>query len=146
MVGWAHRQLRRVVKRFYKASPKKSDDLEALHRFRVRGKELRYAMELLSTVFPHEFRSSLYPRVTLLQDKLGDLNDHATAHNHLAKWCNETDSQRVAKQLRKLMSQESKDLEKSILLFRQWWTPEYARDLEAAFDEMIDGWEKNARP
>lgn len=136
---WARSRLDQAINRFYEASPKKSDNLKALHRFRVRGKELRYAMELLSTVFPPDFRTSLYPRVTQLQDKLGELNDHATAGQHFARWSDETDSRRLEKYLRKLISRESEELDKSIARFRKWWTPEYAENLEASLRAMTNG-------
>lgn len=136
---WARSRLDRTVERFYEASPKKTDSLKAIHRFRIRGKELRYAMELLSSVFPSEFRSSIYPRVTKLQDKLGELNDHATAREHLARWSDEADSRRLEKYLRKLMSQEGEELDRSIARFRKWWTPSYAESLKTSLHAMTNG-------
>ncbi|MHB8862142.1 MAG: CHAD domain-containing protein, partial [Pirellulaceae bacterium] len=43
---WARKQLRKSVKAFFASEPSHLNDLEALHAFRIRGKELRYAMEL----------------------------------------------------------------------------------------------------
>ena len=41
---WARRSLRSTTKQFFKDSPSGAPDLESLHRFRSRGKRLRYVM------------------------------------------------------------------------------------------------------
>src|SRR5262249_32604120 len=76
---WAHRQLRAVVEPFLRAIPADHTDAAALHQFRIRGKELRYAMELLAGAFPESLRTELYPAVEAIQDRLGEVNDLATA-------------------------------------------------------------------
>ena len=46
-----------------------------LHQLRIRGKRVRYAMELFAGCFPAEFRSRLYPAVEEMQEVFGDLQD-----------------------------------------------------------------------
>ena len=70
--------MQKTVQKFFKAEPSNVGDVNALHRFRIRGKELRYAMELLAAAFPVGFRDELYPVVEQLQELLGDIIDHAT--------------------------------------------------------------------
>jgi hypothetical protein len=77
--------------------------------------------------------------VTKLQDKLGELNDHATAREYLALWSDEAESRRLGKYLRKLMARESEELDRSIARFRKWWTPEYAETLESSLHAMTNG-------
>jgi CHAD domain-containing protein len=60
------------------ASP--TDDVAALHEVRIRGKQLRYAMEICSPCFAPAFREVLYPAVEDAQEILGDFND---CHNFL---------------------------------------------------------------
>jgi len=136
---WARSRLASVSTRFFQSLPKHTNDLIELHRFRVRGKQLRYAMELFSTLFPPDFRTSLYPLVAQLQDRLGEVNDHATARQHLIKWSEKTGSRRRAEYLRGLTRRESELLEKSIEKFTQWWTPSFARRLEASFAALTNG-------
>jgi CHAD domain-containing protein len=58
---WARAKLLPLVERFLQAVPTGGADLVALHHFRIRGKQLRYAMELLAPAFRAEFRDKLYP-------------------------------------------------------------------------------------
>lgn len=48
-----------------------STDVMALHIFRIRGKDLRYAMEVLAGASPDEFRTRLYPAVESMQKLSG---------------------------------------------------------------------------
>src|SRR5262249_51238074 len=76
---WASEPLRRAAGRFFGAIPANPADAAALHRLRIRGKELRYLMELLAGAFPGPFLTRLYPTVEAFQDRLGKVNDLATA-------------------------------------------------------------------
>jgi CHAD domain-containing protein len=44
-------------------------DFPAFHNFRICGKRLRYAMELLAGALPPEFHDTLYSVVQRLQEK-----------------------------------------------------------------------------
>jgi CHAD domain-containing protein len=127
-----------VYARFIEAVPKQPDDLEALHRFRLRGKELRYTMELSASLFPPEFRTSLYPLVTRLQNKLGEINDHATARQRLINWSAEAKNRRQADLLCGLIVREHKQLEKSIKRFKKWWRPKFAQELDNSFRAVMN--------
>ncbi len=81
---WARKQLRKSVKAFFAAEPRQLNDLEALHTFRIRGKELRYAMELLVTAFPASFHTRLYPLIERLQDRLGPSTTTPSRSNDFA--------------------------------------------------------------
>lgn len=50
-------------------------DMKALHELRLRGKRLRYGLEIFAGCFPAKFRDELYPRIEELQTMLGDIND-----------------------------------------------------------------------
>ncbi len=111
---------------FESAAPK---DLKALHAFRVRGKDLRYSMELFANLFPPDFRRSAYPLVTQLQAKLGELNDHATACRILEAWMAREPSRDLADYLSGLIDRERGQLDESVSRFRHWWTPALAAEL-----------------
>jgi CHAD domain-containing protein len=135
---WAVRQLRRSVKAFFKAEPKKLNDLEGLHEFRLRGKDLRYAMELLAAAFPRRFRSKLYPVVEQLQDHLGNINDHAVAIERFRDWRDESTAGREGKELKRLRKAERKLLEKSLWDFANWWTPHRSKRVQKSFARLVD--------
>jgi CHAD domain-containing protein len=60
-----------------------SPGYEYLHRVRILGKRLRYAMELFADCFAPPFRQSLYPMVEEMQEILGAANDSHVAVQRL---------------------------------------------------------------
>ena len=58
-------------------------DYSRLHRVRIFGKRLRYAMEVFADCFPPPFRTELYPDVEEMQDILGRANDSHVASQRL---------------------------------------------------------------
>ncbi len=136
---WARTCLRRIVNRFFKAAPTDGTDASALHRFRIRAKELRYEMELLAGAFPPDFVEKLYPVVETLQQQLGEINDHATAQARLRHRIDAADDPSEADHLRTLLEDEYARLNRSRRTFLQWWTPQRKDDLQARFNELLAG-------
>jgi CHAD domain-containing protein len=58
-------------------------DFANLHRVRIEGKRLRYAMEVFADCFPAAFREELYPRFEAMQETLGTANDSHVAVGEL---------------------------------------------------------------
>ena len=119
---WARTQLRRIVNRFFMVAATDDSDASALHRFRIRAKELRYEMELLAGAFPPDFVDKLYPVVETLQQQLGEINDHATAQPRLRQSIDTADDPSEADHLRTLLEDEQARLNRSRRTFLQWWT------------------------
>ncbi len=121
---WAKLPLKRIVDRFYFAFPSDNSDLRALHRFRVRVKDLRYTIELLIVAFQIELKVCIYPLIEELQELLGDINDRSVAIAKLGEWrtCCSRKLDRI--ELKKEMAQELEQLELAQERFRGWWTRE----------------------
>jgi CHAD domain-containing protein len=134
---WATARLRKILKRFFKASPSDLHDLRSLHRFRIRGKELRYAMELLAPAFPAAFQEQLYAVVEELQERLGEIHDHAVAKTRFDKWIIQTKSKREVVHVRKLLGQERGKLDTLVANFASWWTPEFEANLRESFQRLL---------
>lgn len=117
---WARQHLRPVMEEFFAAAPADAGAPADWHQFRIRGKKLRYAMELLAGAFPPGFRGELYPVVEQVQDRLGAINDLVTAQERLGE---EVDGAGELDRLR----QE----------FREWFTPRRQADLRAGFEEYL---------
>lgn len=133
---WARRQLRPLVKKFFRAAPSHMEDVAALHQFRIRGKELRYAMELLVGAFPPALRETLYPAIESLQDKLGEINDHVTAQMRLRERLKEEDpAERSHGQ--QLLNKERTRFEQACQAFLAWWTPQQREALRAEFELFV---------
>lgn len=132
---WARVRMRRTLEKFFKAVPRDVGDLDALHRFRIRGKELRYAMEILSAAFPARFRDELYPVVKQLQEMLGEINDHVIACRRIRKWMKAQRKKGDVAHLRKMLDKERRTLNKSRRKFERWWTPAQMASLQASLEQ-----------
>jgi CHAD domain-containing protein len=136
---WARACLRPIVQRFFAAVPAEESDALALHQFRIRGKELRYALELLAGAFPADVYDQLYPLVETLQDKLGAINDLTTAQARLRRHLPAAGDSAAADHLRKRLAGEEAHLAEARQDFQDWWTPPTRATLRAGFDAMLRG-------
>jgi CHAD domain-containing protein len=125
---WARRNLRPLVEQFFAALPEENASAAAWHRFRIRGKKLRYAMELLAGAFPPGFRDELYPVVSEVQDRLGALNDLETAQAHLRD---------EAAELTELAAEQRAQIGRLREEFRDWFSPQRQVELRAGFEEYL---------
>ena len=82
-----------VVKKFFKAAQSDITADASLHALRIRAKKLRYTMEIVAVAFDSDFRKRLYPQVTLFQDLLGTVNDHATAKALFKDWSSKAEDE-----------------------------------------------------
>lgn len=136
---WARGRLGPLVDEFFAAIPADATAVAALHGFRIRGKELRYALELLAAAFPPVLREQLYPVVETLQDRLGDINDAATAQTRLRRQIEKVDDITEAKHLQKLLVDEQARFERMHRGFVKWFAPPLQQQLRAGFDSLLAG-------
>ncbi len=134
---WAAERLQHLLQEFLAAVPDSSSSEADLHEFRIRGKQLRYAMELLSAVFSSAFRDELYPRLEDLLEQLGIVHDHAVAIEYFRNWLQTTRGGPLRKHLQLLIERETSDLQESLSRFRHSWNAGSFRDLSAAFDAIL---------
>jgi CHAD domain-containing protein len=72
------------LKKLAWATEQDLSDYANLHQVRIKGKRLRYAMEVFADCFPGAFRELLYPQVEAMQEALGTVNDSHVAAERLA--------------------------------------------------------------
>lgn len=135
----ARASLQPLVAGFLEAAPTTGADDDALHRFRIRGKELRYVMELVAGAFPPALGDELYPLVADLQERLGRVNDLATAQKRLEGWLAETGDPATVSHLRRRLNETGEELVRARADFHAWWTPELRETLRARVDELLAG-------
>jgi CHAD domain-containing protein len=123
---WAAKQFTEVADKFAAAMPNELSDPPALHEFRICGKALRYAIELVASAFGPELRKELYPMVEKLQERLGNVQDHVAAIDRCRAWAAATRNEALHETLRELGEAEHRGLTDSIHAFRSWWTDERA--------------------
>ncbi len=134
---WAIEKVRAVADPFFESAKGELSDVEHLHQFRIRGKSLRYAMEIFVAAFPPHFREELYPLLATVQDKLGEINDHATAIERFERWITEWSDPDLCRPLGALLDAERRALSQCRAQFQAWWTPERASDWQRRFDEVL---------
>ena len=134
---WARSNLRQLLDQFFAASPASAQDVKSLHQFRIRAKELRYAMEVLAGAFPPAFRDQLYPVVETLQDKLGEINDYASGRAHFRRRIKLAEDAEECAHLQKLSRTESARFERARHSFLKWWLPRRRDNLFARFNALL---------
>jgi CHAD domain-containing protein len=141
---WAHATLAPLVEKFFRAAPSHAADTASLHRFRIRGKQLRYAMELVAGAFPPDLREALYPVVEALQEKLGEINDLATARARLRRRLRDAEDPERARHVRRGLAEEEARLAQARHAFLDWCTPQLLDDLRAGLAAALEGSTRSA--
>ncbi|MGD9646873.1 MAG: CHAD domain-containing protein [Pirellulales bacterium] len=133
----AQRRLRPFVDEFFAAATAGSSDAPGLHRLRILGKRLRYAMEVFGGVFDPSLREELYPQIEEIQERLGDINDRAAAIERFEQWSSDRHSHRRQRRLRSLLARQQETFEASLQDFLAWWTPERTSGLAERFAAVL---------
>ncbi len=134
---WADQRVHRTLRKFFATADALNYDPAVLHKFRVRGKQLRYTMELTVDVYPLAFRDELYPQVEQLQERLGELNDHAVAGKRYARWNATANGEVDHTELGSMIDQESDELAASLRDFAAWWTADRKQSLREGFQRCL---------
>lgn len=137
--GWATERMRPRLRKFFAAGGADLSDVSALHQFRICGKKLRYAIELLAGAFDEEIRTVAHPLLRSLQDRLGDVNDHATAQARLKSWIAQSDDDEEAAYLREMLDAQQQQLDEKRNEFLSWWNGKREKDLRRAFAIVVPG-------
>jgi CHAD domain-containing protein len=132
----AGKLLAKASKKFFAAAETDGKDLTELHVLRIRGKRLRYVIEILSPAFPSTLRDELYPTVVEVQQRLGEINDRAAACDQLRDWLDQTGDQREAALLQGLIDKEMAILHEKHADFMLWWTDARRQDLVERFHRL----------
>jgi CHAD domain-containing protein len=139
---WAASQLDAAALSFFDAAPSDSSDTAALHQFRIRGKQLRYTIELLVAAFEPALRNEHYPVVEELQERLGFVQDHVTAIARLREWADDARSTECQQVLRDLAEEERERLIDAVGDFQNWWTEERAGALRLGLVKSLPSQDK----
>jgi CHAD domain-containing protein len=129
----APKYLAPVVKKFFKASRSDLATDKLFHALRIRTKKLRYTMEILAFAFDANFRKRLYRQMTLFQDLLGTVNDHAMVNSLFRDWQSGREDAQQRAFLQGLLVAEdraTKDLQAAFLAI---WTPKAVARLKQQF-------------
>jgi len=139
---WAVARLGVVFERFVHATPVDLRDATALHRYRLRAKDIRYALAVLAPALPRTLVRALKPIVTELQDRLGDAHDHAVLALRFREWAATCGDPVLAAHLTSLSERDAHALSLRIEELEAWWRP----FTEARFLITFAAWLERAAP
>jgi CHAD domain-containing protein len=134
---WCPARLEKRVDDLFVAAPTNIDDFSQLHRFRIRAKELRYALELVLPGLPQELGTEIYPEVEYVQTELGEINDESMI---LARLCEALSDDLQTSDLGGLRiqltrAQDARD--RKHRAFASWWTPKRCEHWKDRFARLI---------
>jgi CHAD domain-containing protein len=133
----ARDSLRPIALAFFDGFPGPITDDE-MHKFRIAGKDLRYAVELLAGAFPPSFRDDVYPVLSNLQEKLGRIHDLVVARQRFDERIDHSDDPAKLSELTRNRAAAEETLVSDRDTFRRWWTPELRESLWAKFDALLN--------
>lgn len=140
--SYARRRFRRIMERFFARADRRLSDAAEIHRLRIEGKKLRYAMEIFAGVFPAPVRASCQQALERLQESLGDFTDHAAAADRFRRWSREGSARVDREALVALRKAEDRQAEKARRAFVKWWKPSRRRALRKRFERTL--WQDSA--
>jgi len=136
--SWASQRFLTWIEDYCQQAPP-IDDMKRLHAFRLRGKQLRYAMEHLSGLFPKFFRTRLYARLQKQQQRLGEVNDLYSLLPLLQRRVEESANLREAETWGPLFYEEQHNLQRALRRTAGWLTNDGLLELRNEFREAMRG-------
>lgn len=133
-----HQRLRRPAEIFQQALCGKHDNSKSLHRLRIRGKRLRYALELAGDAVPRQRREHLDTMLRELQDRLGEINDTTMARKDLRQRLASAKKSSEAVHLKKLLSAEASALKAARKAYVQWRARQPLAGSQSAVSTLSD--------
>jgi CHAD domain-containing protein len=136
--AWALGQFEKVCEQFFAVEATHQSDFVELHQFRIRGKALRYTLELIEGGLPRMAREDIYPLVERVQELLGTINDHAAARERFKALRNESGDRQRRELIQNLINHEGKQLNDAMAKFHGWWNRKGRERLRSSIDELFD--------
>jgi CHAD domain-containing protein len=129
LVELARPMLFTLLRDLTQAAGENLDDHAHLHRVRILGKRLRYAMEVFADCFAPEFRQELYPAVEQMQEVLGRANDSYVTIGRLST---------LREKIRSAIPEDWKRLKPGI----EGWLRYHSQRLTEQRDHFLKCWER----
>ena len=129
--------VRRALKRFEKRGRRPIRDLNALHDYRIRAKQLRYTLEWAKSDLPKKPTTEILKELKRIQNRLGAINDHATAIAILSQ---------KKKGLKKQLRREKKMLELAFERWIEFWNQERRLKFHANTRSLIQSQRSSVPP
>jgi len=134
---YGRQRMRPLLERFFDRAKRTSRTAADIHRLRIEGKKLRYAIEIFAVVFPPAQRAACSAALEELQSSLGEFTDHAAASDRLRRLAKEkaVGPDRVA--LVALRKAEDIRAAEARRAFAKWWKPSRRRQLRRRIERTL---------
>jgi len=130
-------RFRPLVERFFAKADRKLRDDDDVHRLRIAGKKLRYALEIFAPVFPQRELVRCQDALERLQETLGDFTDHASAADRFRRLSREGRTGLDPAALADLRRAESKLAAEARRTFVKWWNGARRRELRRTIERSL---------
>lgn len=137
--AYGRRRLRRLLAEFFERADRRLKTAADIHRLRIEGKKLRYALEIFAAVFPAAELSACHDALEQLQETLGEFTDHASAADRFRRWSREKGVGPDRRTLADLQRLEDERAEEARKAFIKWWKPSRRRELRRRFQRPLRG-------
>jgi CHAD domain-containing protein len=137
-------RLTALADRFFAHAGESLNEVADYHAIRLALKPLRYAVEIFSCCFARELREQVYPKLEMLQNLLGGIQDAQIAAIHVRELRSDLESEtppgwtRYGTPLRSLLE----DLDRQLIARCdkvQEWRAEQADKLKEDFQRVLSG-------
>jgi CHAD domain-containing protein len=132
---WAAKRFARLVKQFFKRGKDDLTELSALHTFRIAGKRLRYALELVGDCFKKAPRNQAYAGLDRLQTALGTINDGRNLIAEMERALAAAKKRPLQTQLKRLLAAERRRLAAAQAAWESQWNEREHKRLRRSFDK-----------
>lgn len=134
---YGRRRLKSLVRRFFAYADPWSLGDERIHRLRIEGKRVRYALEIFAPVLPRRVCTKVQRSLERLQDNLGSFTDHAAAADRLRHWSGRLETPADRRILAAIRRREVREAARARTAIRKWWTRSRRRELQRYFRRML---------
>lgn len=133
----ARRRFRPLIDRFFATADRRLRSADEIHRLRIEGKKLRYAMEIFACVFPVRERVRCEEALERLQQTLGEFTDHAAAEERLRRWSRADGAAAARQTIVSLRAREARAADRARAAFSRWWSPSRRRWLRRKLERTL---------
>ena len=129
--------VRNALERFENRGRRPIRDLNALHDYRIQAKQLRYTLEWARPDLPKKPTTEVLKELKRIQNRLGAINDHATAIAILSQ---------EKKGLKKQLRREKRMLKLAFERWIEFWNPERRLKFHANTRSLIQSQRSPVQP
>ena len=134
---YARDRFRPLVARFFEKADRKLRDDDDVHRLRIAGKKLRYALEIFAPVFPQRSRVRCQDALERLQHTLGEFTDHASAADRFRRLSRDGRTGLDRGALDDLRRREAALAAEARKSFVKWWDGARRRELRRTIERSL---------